>query len=61
VLSEFRFPTIGGAKCRIAAYTKVAQGVMATGDKKSVKVSHQLFVKSLPKHWSHEDLYNQFA
>jgi RNA recognition motif-containing protein len=34
---------------------------MSTGDKKSVKVSHQLFVKSLPKHWTHEELFNQFT
>ena len=35
--------------------------MMSTGDKKSVKVSHQLFVKSLPKHWTHEELFNQFT
>ncbi len=34
---------------------------MATGDKKSAKENSQLFVKGLPRHWSHEDLYNQFA
>jgi polyadenylate-binding protein len=34
---------------------------MATGDKKSVKVGHQLFVKNLPRHWTHEELFNQFT
>lgn len=34
---------------------------MATGDKKLVKVSHQIFVKGLPKHFTHEDLFTQFA
>ncbi len=34
---------------------------MTTGDKKSVKLGHQLFVKGLPRHWQHDDLFNQFS
>lgn len=59
-LNEFRFPTIGGSKCRITSFNKGNVGVMTTGDKKVVKLSQQLFVKNLPKNWSHEDLFNNF-
>lgn len=34
---------------------------MTTGDKKVVKLNQQLFVKNLPKNWSHEDLFNNFS
>jgi len=54
-LEQHKFPTFGGIKCRVLPFSKNS---LAVGPKKQANA--QLFVKSLPKEWTHEELSGAF-
>lgn len=56
VLDQHKFPSFGGIKCRVLPF--IRHKVEPSVAKKSTNT--QLFVKNLPKEWTHEDLWSAF-
>ena len=54
---QFKYPTLCGVKCRILPFNNLK--TTSTHNKIQAKTT-QLFVKGLPKQWTHEDLSKAF-
>ena len=52
-MERHRFPTIGGVVCRATAYRKER-----TKPKEAELTEFTLFIKNLPRSWTHADLYD---
>lgn len=63
-LEEHRYPKLGGAICRVLPFkcmSNTQQSVAPpTAEKKSKSKNVQLFIKGLPKEWSHKELHDAF-
>lgn len=65
VLAEYRFPVIKGSTCRAIPYNYAcsfgsSNATLPNASDDPEKASCQLFVKNLPKRWTHANLYTTF-